>query len=97
MSCYHRSGCYNPWPGQNQKPEQLQRQAQRQGQDQDQHQAQGQDQDQNQRNVFREIGNVNIDIDNQNIVFAVLLILAFFSGHLDGHSIQEMLESFRAK
>ena len=59
-------------------------------------QAQEQDQDQNQRNVLREIGNVNISIDNDNIAVAILAILAFADGTLDGAGIQNLLNKLVA-
>ncbi len=61
---------------------------------QDQLKAQAQDQDQNQRNVFREIGNVNITIDNENIAVAVLAILAALLGDLDSADVQTMLDRY---
>ena len=69
-------------------------QTQEQDQLQLQAQAQGQDQDQNQRNVFREIGNVNITIDNENIAVAVLAILAVLLGGLDSTGVQTMLDRY---
>lgn len=59
-------------------------------------QAQNQTQDQDQKNVFREIGNVNIKIDNENIAVAVLAILAFLTGSLDGDGIRSLLDRFTA-
>ena len=57
MSCYNRNGWGNsPWN----RPAQGQVQAQ----------AQGQEAEQESRAIFREIGNVNIDIDNENILVA---------------------------
>lgn len=67
---------------------------QTQDQDQLQVQAQAQDQDQNQRNVFREIGNVNISIDNENIAVAVLAILGVLLGGLDGAGVQTLLDRY---
>jgi hypothetical protein len=69
-------------------------QAQDQDQAQAQAQAQAQDQDQNQRTVFKEIGNVHIDIDNENISVAILAILAFFLGALDGPGVQALLDKY---
>lgn len=57
-------------------------------------QAQDQDQDQNQRNVFREIGNVHIDIDNENIAVAVLAILGVLLGGLGGADVQSLLARY---
>ncbi len=87
MSCYYRSGCYHaPWSRMEQENEQAQAQVQAQ--------AQAQDQDQNQRNVFREIGNVHIDIDNENILVAVLVVVAVLTGSLDGTAVQSLLDRF---
>lgn len=63
-------------------------------QDQLQAQAQLQDQDQNQRQVFRDIGNVRIDIDNENIAVSILAILAFLAGTLDGAGVQSLLNRY---
>ena len=64
---------------------------QEQAQAQAQAQAQFQDQDQNQKTVFKEIGNVNINIDNENIAVAVLAVLGFLAGTLDGNGVQSIL------
>lgn len=72
-------------------------QDQDQAQAQAQAQAQDQDQDQTQRTVFREIGNVHIDIDNENISVAVLAILAFLLGALDADGIQTLLDRVTQK
>ena len=85
MSCYYRSG-WNSWPRQTQNQDQAQLQAQAQAQ------AQEAEQDQNQRTIFREIGNVHIDIDNENILVAVLVVVAFLSGALDGPGVQTLLD-----
>ncbi len=69
-------------------------QTQDQDQAQAQAQAQDQDQDQTQRTVFKEIGNVHIDIDNENISVAVLAILAFLLGALDGPGITTLLDKY---
>ena len=71
-----------------------QEQEQDQAQAQAQAQAQGQDQDQNQKTVFKEIGNVNIEIDNENIVVSVLAILAVLLGTLDGNGVQTLLDRY---
>ena len=71
------------------------RYSQSQDQDQAQAQRQDQDQDQNQRQIFREIGNVHIDIENENISVAVLAILAFLLGELDGPGIQALLDRYK--
>ena len=76
------------WLLQNQDQEQAQAQAQAQAQ------GQWQDADQNQKTVFKEIGNVNIEIDNQNIAVAVLAILGFFAGALDGAGVQTILDRY---
>ncbi len=78
MSCYWDRGY---WRAQYQNQAQAQAEAQ----------AQDQDQDQNQRAIFKEIGNVHIDIDNENISVAVLAILAVFLGALDATGIQELM------
>ena len=76
MSCYYR---YNSgWSG---SPRQ----------NQDQVHVQAADSDQDQKNVFREIGNVHIDIDNTNILVAVLVVVAWLSGQLDGAGIEALL------
>jgi len=67
---------------------------QRQQQDQAQAQAQSQDADQNQKTVFKEIGNVNINIDNENIAVALLAILGFFTGTLDGAGVQSIISRY---
>ncbi len=67
---------------------------QTQEQAQAQAQLQDQDQDQNQKNVFREIGNVNIRIDNENIAVAVLAILGVLLGGLDSAGVQTMLDRY---
>lgn len=59
-------------------------------------QAQLQDQDQNQKTIFKDIGNVNIEIDNQNIAVSVLAILAFLAGTLDGAGVQSLLNRYLA-
>jgi len=61
---------------------------------QEQAQGQAQDQDQNQKTVFKEIGNVHIDIDNENIAVAVLAVLAFLSGSIDGAGVRALLDEF---
>ena len=65
---------------------------QEQAQAQAQAQAQLQDQDQNQKTIFKEIGNVNINIDNENIAVAVLAVLGFLAGTLDGNGVQSILD-----
>lgn len=70
----------------------LDRQEQEQAQAQAQAQAQDQDQDQNQKTIFKEIGNVNINIDNENIAVAVLAVLGFLAGTLDGNGVQSILD-----
>jgi pSer/pThr/pTyr-binding forkhead associated (FHA) protein len=93
MSCYWGGCDYSQRRQkyyQNQEQDQLQAQLQAQAQAQ----LQGQDQDQNQRNVFKEIGNVNIRIDNENIAVAVLAILAVLLGGLDGAGVQTMLDKY---
>ena len=67
-------------------------QRQDQAQAQAQAQAQLQDQDQNQKTIFKEIGNVNITIDNENIAVAVLAVLGFLTGTLDGNGVQGILD-----
>ena len=92
MSCYYRSGCcHSSWPKFEQEQDQAQVQVQAQAQ------AQEAEQDQNQRNVFREIGNVHIDIDNENILVAVLVVVAVLTGALDGTAVQGMLDRFVSK
>lgn len=81
---------------QRQDQDQYQYQDQYQRQGQYQGQAQDQDQDQNQKTVFKDIGNVKIEIDNENIAVAVLAILGFLAGTLDGNGIQAMLDRFAA-
>lgn len=68
--------------------------SQAQAQAQAQAQLQDQDQDQSQRSVFREIGNVDIRIDNENIAVAVLAILGVLLGSLDGAGVQSMLDRY---
>ncbi len=67
---------------------------QTQDQDQLQAQAQGQEQDQATKTIFKEIGNVNIKIDNENIAVAVLAILGVLLGGLDGTGVQTMLDRY---
>ena len=73
------------------------RQNQLQTQAQAQAQAQDQDQDQNQKTIFKEIGNVHIDIDNENIAVAVLAILGFLAGSLDGAGVQSLMDRVLAR
>ncbi len=68
--------------------------ANNQAQLQAQGQAQDQDQDQDQQTIFREIGNVSINIDNENIAVAVLAILGVLLGSLDGPGVQSLLDRF---
>jgi Ser/Thr protein kinase RdoA (MazF antagonist) len=89
MSCYYRYS--NGWT-RSREQELEQEQAQRQAQAQAQ--AQDQDQEQKQKNVFKEIGNVHIDMFNDNVLVAVLVVVAWLSGHLDGAGIQELLDRF---
>lgn len=85
---YYWGGSYSrkQRPFLTQEQDQLQLQAQAQLQDQDQ--------DQNQKNVFKEIGNVHIDIDNTNIAVAVLAILGVFLGSLDSTGVQSLLDRY---
>ena len=76
---------------------QAQAQRQRQAQLQAQAQLQGQEAEQETRSIFKEIGNVRIDIDNTNIAVAVLAILAFLHGSLDGAGIQSIMDKVLAK
>jgi Ser/Thr protein kinase RdoA (MazF antagonist) len=85
MSCYYR---YNSGWNRSREQELEQEQAQRQAQAQ----AQDQDQDQNQRNVFREIGNVHIDMFNDNVLVAVLVAAAVITGAIDGPGVQALID-----
>lgn len=62
---------------------------------QTQTQAQAQDQDQNLRTILRDIGNsnVNITVDNENILVAVLVLVdVLLGGNLDTSALQTYLE-----
>jgi hypothetical protein len=44
--------------------------------------------------MFKEIGNVNISIDNENIAVAVLAILGVLLGGIDSAGVQTMLDKY---
>ena len=89
MSC-----CWNCFPCCCRRQSNYLSQAQEQAQLQAQAQAQAQDQDQNQRSIFRDIGNVNITIDNENIAVSVLAILGVLLGGIGTADVQSLLDRY---
>ena len=79
MSCYNR-GYWDSWP--------------RQAQNQTAIQSPEAEADQDQKTIFKEIGNVHIDINNENILVAVLVLVAVLTGTLDGAGVQALLSRF---
>lgn len=62
-----------------------------------QKQQQDQDQDQDQKSVFKEIGNVNIKIENGNIEILFLILLDLLSGALDLQTARARVENLIKK
>jgi len=58
---------------------------------------QDQDQDQDQKSVFKEIGNVNIKIENDNIAVIALIFLDYLSGLLDPPAARSRIENLISK
>ena len=87
--CQCDSRCFCPWTYQEQEQTQLQTQLQAQLQ------AQGQDQDQNLRTIVKDIGNniINITVDNENILVAVLVLVeVLLGGDPDVSALRTYLE-----
>lgn len=76
-----------------------QTQSQWQAQDQRQWQAQDQDQEQDLRTVLRDVGNsnVNIKIDNENILVAMLLLITVLVGDKDSTTLQPFIDRLSEK
>jgi hypothetical protein len=58
---------------------------------------QDQDLENRQRSVFKEIGNVNISMENDNVIVLVLVLLGLLDGTLDSTSVRSLLEGLLAK
>ncbi len=96
MSCMNNIGscqcvprCHYPWASEQQE------QTQRSSQLQAQLVAQGQDQDQNLRTIVRDIGNntINVTVDNENILVAVLVLVeVLLGGDPDVSALRTYLE-----
>lgn len=50
-----------------------------------------------QKQIFRDIGNVRVDIDNQSISILVLVLIGLFTGALDNTAVRSALDSLTAK
>jgi hypothetical protein len=62
-------------------------------------QDQDQDQDQNVRSIFRNIGNntVNIDVDNDNVLVAVLVLLGGLNGTIATDELRAYIDKIVTK